>query len=108
MVILLNGHYDIDLNQDGVPDFTSISAYRSYLELSFRGTDNQIHYGWTKLSTAAYVDQQGNLHAGIVLSTFAYETVPGQQILIGQNFGRASTLPQWSYHGADITKWAAV
>ena len=55
-----------------------------YLGLYVVGPDTQIHYGWAKVSTAAYVDEDGHLHATAFLSGFAYETVPGQPILTGQ------------------------
>jgi hypothetical protein len=55
-----------------------------YLGLEFHGSNNEIHYGWAKVSNVAYVDRHGHLHTSTVLSGFAYETVPGQAILAGQ------------------------
>ena len=55
-----------------------------YLGFQFKGSDNAIHYGWAKLSTAAYVDQSGRLHATTFLTGYAYETVAGQGIFTGQ------------------------
>jgi hypothetical protein len=54
-----------------------------YLGVQFRGAANDIHYGWAKVGTVAYVDQWGVLHASTVLTGFAYETVAGQAILTG-------------------------
>ena len=55
-----------------------------YLGLQFKDAANNVHYGWAKVSTTAYVDQYGTLHASTVLSGFAYETTPNQGILTGQ------------------------
>jgi hypothetical protein len=55
-----------------------------YLGLQFKDAANNLHYGWAKVSTSAYVDQYGTLHASTVLSGIAYETTPNQQILTGQ------------------------
>jgi hypothetical protein len=55
-----------------------------YLGFQFKGAANDVHYGWAKVSTVAYVDQRGILHASTVLTGFAYETNPGQAILTGQ------------------------
>jgi hypothetical protein len=55
-----------------------------YLGLEFYSTDHKLHYGWAKLSTSAYVDQHGNFQTNTVVSSFAYETTPGQSILTGQ------------------------
>jgi hypothetical protein len=55
-----------------------------YLGLKFLGPDNQIHYGWANVSTIAYVDQHGHFQNSTILSGFAYETIPGQQISTGQ------------------------
>ena len=55
-----------------------------YLGLKFLGSDNQIHYGWANVSAVAYVDPYGHLQTNVILCGFAYETVPGQQILTGQ------------------------
>jgi hypothetical protein len=55
-----------------------------YLGLQFKDAANHVHYGWAKVSTAAYVDQYGTLHATTVLSGIAYETTPNQGILTGQ------------------------
>ena len=55
-----------------------------YLGLKFLGPDNQIHYGWANVSVVAYVDPHGHPRTNVILSGFAYETVPGQQILTGQ------------------------
>jgi len=53
-----------------------------YLGLQFQAADG-IHYGWAKLSTVAYVDQDQHLHASTLLSGFAYEVTPGAGILAG-------------------------
>jgi hypothetical protein len=55
-----------------------------YLGLQFRAPDNSIHYGWAKVTTADYVDQQGHFHSVTILTGYAYETVPGEPILAGQ------------------------
>ena len=55
-----------------------------YLGLKFRDANGGVHYGWAKLSTAAYVDGQGHLHNSTILSGFAYETIAGRQIFTGQ------------------------
>jgi hypothetical protein len=55
-----------------------------YLGFQFKGSDNAVHYAWAKLSTVAYVDNNGHLHATTILSGFAYETVAGQGIYTGQ------------------------
>jgi len=56
-----------------------------YLALQFRGSGiNDVHYGWARISNIAYVDLYGHLHASVMLSDFAYETIPGKQILTGQ------------------------
>jgi len=55
-----------------------------YLGLEFRDADHNVHYGWVKLSTVAYVDHLEHLHTSTVLSGFAYETVAGRQIFTGQ------------------------
>jgi|HubBroStandDraft_5_1064220.scaffolds.fasta_scaffold08072_2 hypothetical protein len=55
-----------------------------YLGLQFKDAANNAHYGWAKVSTTAYIDQYGTLHASTVLSGFAYETTPNQGILTGQ------------------------
>ena len=55
-----------------------------YSGFEFRSPDGAIHYGWVKVSTAAYVDRNGHLHASAVVLGFAYETVPGEPILAGQ------------------------
>ena len=55
-----------------------------YLGFRFVASDNSIHYGWARLSSVASVDRHGNFQASTVLSGFAYETVPDQQILTGQ------------------------
>jgi hypothetical protein len=55
-----------------------------YLGLKFRSSDHTLHYGWAKLSTAAYVDSSGNFHSNTMISEFAYETMPGHSILAGQ------------------------
>jgi hypothetical protein len=58
-----------------------------YLGLQFQGSDNATHYGWAKLSTLAYVDGNGHLHATTILTGFAYETVAGVAIMTGQTSG---------------------
>jgi hypothetical protein len=58
-----------------------------YLGLQFQDAANQSHYGWAEVSTTAYVDQDGHLHAATMLFGFAYETVPNQEILTGQQAG---------------------
>jgi hypothetical protein len=55
-----------------------------YLGLEFQDAAGNTHYGWAKVSTVAYVDQNGHLQASTVLSGFAYQTVTGQGILTGQ------------------------
>jgi hypothetical protein len=55
-----------------------------YVGLRFKDAANNVHYGWAKVSTTAYVDQYGTLHASTVLSGFAYETTPNLGILTGQ------------------------
>jgi hypothetical protein len=55
-----------------------------YLGLRFTDAAKQIHYGWAKVSTAAYVDQSGVLHTLTFLAAFAYQTLPQQPILTGQ------------------------
>src|SRR5580704_9449702 len=55
-----------------------------YLGLQFKDAANNAHYGWAKVSTTAYIDQYGTLHASTVLSGFAYETTPNLGILTGQ------------------------
>lgn len=56
-----------------------------YLGLRFQGSStSDIHYGWAKVTTSAYVDQHGVLHTSTILTGFAYETVPGKGILTGQ------------------------
>ncbi len=54
-----------------------------YLGLQFQASDGTTHYGWAKLSTAAYVDQDGHLHASTVLTGFAYQASSGEGILAG-------------------------
>ena len=54
-----------------------------YLGLQFQASDGTIHYAWAKLSTVAYVDQDGHLHASTLLSGFAYQTSPGKEIPAG-------------------------
>ncbi len=58
-----------------------------YLGLQFQDAANETHYGWAEVSTGAYIDQDGHLHSTTVLFGFAYETVPGQAILTGQQAG---------------------
>jgi hypothetical protein len=55
-----------------------------YLGVQFKDAANNVHYGWAKVSTTAYVDQYGTLHATTVLSGIAYETTPNQGILTGE------------------------
>jgi hypothetical protein len=55
-----------------------------YLGLKFYSSDHTVHYGWAKLSTAAYVDSSGNFHSNTMISEFAYETMAGHSILAGQ------------------------
>lgn len=57
-----------------------------YLGLQFQ-IAGSIHYGWARVSTSAYVDQNGRLHTSTILSGFAYETIPGKGILAGQISG---------------------
>lgn len=54
-----------------------------YLGLQFQASDGTTHYGWAKVSTAAYVDQDGHLHASTVLTGFAYQASSGEGILAG-------------------------
>jgi hypothetical protein len=63
-----------------------------YLGLRFRGADGTDHYGWAKVTTTAYVDRHGVLHATTVLSGYAYETIPGQAIVTGQTSDSPSEL----------------
>lgn len=55
-----------------------------YLGLQFRASDGTAHYGWAKVSTAAYVDQYNVVHSTTIIWGYAYETVPGQAIMTGQ------------------------
>jgi hypothetical protein len=55
-----------------------------YLGFQFKDAANALHYGWAKVSTVAYVDQHGVLHASTVLNGYAYETNPGEGIATGQ------------------------
>ena len=55
-----------------------------YLGLKFYSADHTLHYGWVKLSIAAYVDQNGNFHSSTMISDFAYETQAGVSIMAGQ------------------------
>lgn len=55
-----------------------------YIGLQFRAPDGSIHYGWAKVSTAAYVDRYGVVHSMTIIWGYAYETVAGQAILTGQ------------------------
>lgn len=52
------------------------------LQLRLHGA-NDVHYGWAKLSDAAYIDQQGHLHTSTFLQGFAYQTLPGVPIMAG-------------------------
>lgn len=61
-----------------------LNVSNRYLGLKFLGPDNQIYYGWANVSAVAYVDAYGHLQTNVTLAGFAYETVPGQQILTGQ------------------------
>lgn len=54
-----------------------------YLGLQFRAPDGTTHYAWAKLSTVAYVDERGHLHASTLLSGFAYQTSPDVGIAAG-------------------------
>jgi len=55
-----------------------------YMGLQFRAPDGTVHYGWAKVSTAAYVDRYGVVHSMTIVWAYAYETVAGQAILTGQ------------------------
>ena len=55
-----------------------------YLGLRFQGPDHEIHYGWVKVSTAAYVDTHWHLHTSVIVSGFAYQATAGEPILAGQ------------------------
>jgi hypothetical protein len=55
-----------------------------FLGVRFLGSDQNIHYGWVRLSSVAFVDEHGNFQSSTILSGFAYETIPSQQILTGQ------------------------
>jgi hypothetical protein len=55
-----------------------------YLGLQFKDAANNVHYGWAKVNTTAYVDQHGTLNSSTVLTGIAYETTPNQGILTGQ------------------------
>jgi hypothetical protein len=61
-----------------------LNSPNRYLGLQVKDAANNVHYGWAKVSTTAFVDQYGTLHASTVLSGFAYETTPNQGILAGQ------------------------
>lgn len=61
-----------------------LNTTNRYLGFRFRTPDNSLHYGWARLSSVASVDRHGNFQASTVLSGFAYETIPDQQILTGQ------------------------
>lgn len=52
-----------------------------YLGLQFRDAAGDLHYGWAKVSTVAYVDQWNIVHTSTLVTGFAYETLAGQQIL---------------------------
>jgi len=55
-----------------------------YLGFQFRDSNNLIHYGWAKISTAAYIDSHNHPHATAIVSGYAYQAIPGQAILAGQ------------------------
>jgi hypothetical protein len=61
-----------------------LNAPDRYLGLQFRAADGRLHYGWAKVTTAAFVDQQGHLHAATMVFGFAYETIADQSIATGQ------------------------
>lgn len=54
-----------------------------YLGLQFQASDGTAHYAWAKLSTASYVDQDGNLHASTLLTGYAYQAIPAAGIQAG-------------------------
>lgn len=55
-----------------------------YLGLRFSDSQKGTHYGWVKISSAAYVDESGHLQVSTFVSGFAYEAIAGQPILTGQ------------------------
>jgi len=56
-----------------------------YLGLQFRlRASNDIHYGWAKVSAAAYLDQHGNLQTNTFLQGFAYQMAAGVPITAGE------------------------
>ena len=56
-----------------------------YLGLEFQENGMaELHYGWAELSDFAYIDKQGHLQVGTMLTGFAYETTPGKTIMTGQ------------------------
>ena len=55
-----------------------------YLGVQFRDAAGELHFGWAKVSTVAYVDQWNVIHASTLLTGFAYGTVAGQGILAGR------------------------
>lgn len=61
-----------------------LNTLNRYLGVRFLDSNGNLHYGWVQVSTTAYVDQYGVVHASTFVSGYAYETVPGQGILTGQ------------------------
>lgn len=56
-----------------------IDAQERYLGLAF-SIDGQTHYGWARLSSQV----KGRCHSSVLLTGYAYETVPGKPIEAGQ------------------------
>jgi hypothetical protein len=55
------------------------------LEFQTQGSNGpETHYGWAKVTVAGYLDEHGDLQTMTLLSSFAYETVPGKAIAAGQ------------------------
>jgi len=61
-----------------------VDAKDLYLGLQFQ-ISGQTHYGWARVSVTAKEYE----HISAILSGYAYETIPGQQILAGQRSGTA-------------------
>jgi hypothetical protein len=54
-----------------------------YLGVQFRDAAGDLHYGWAKVSSVAYVDQWKVVHASTLVTGFAYETLAEQEIVTG-------------------------
>jgi hypothetical protein len=57
-----------------------LNVTRRYLGLKFK-IDGKTHYGWARLNVQ---EGSGNLQITATLTGYAYETVPGKEILAGQ------------------------